>query len=240
MWDFNLLVGPWLFFSSSINLGVMVICLFSCMKEKLGPSTPRIIFSSYSKFERWMPNFFHLWNRKLNPQCLGFFFLVASPADGHLIFFTIRRNLGPMVFFSWSKFGWWTPSFSYLWEGNPTLRDMGFFFLVASLDDGHLTFSFVTKKLAPWKPDIIFLILGSNSGDGHLAFIIHEKETWPLEAQDFSFLQQVREWLRDFSHLWKRNLGIFIRGRSSVMVAQLSSFVKNKLEPRKPKIFFFL
>jgi hypothetical protein len=46
--------------------------------------------------------------------------------------------------------------------------------------------------------------------------------------------------LRDFSHLWKRNLGIFIRGRSSVMVAQLSSFVKNKLEPRKPKIFFFL
>ncbi len=124
---FNL-QGPWLIFSSSINLGWWPFGFSHAWKRNLGLQWPTLFFFLQ---QAWVMDaqLSHLWDWKLNPQCLGFFFLVASSGDGHLIFFTMRRKPRPVVFFSSSKFGWWTPSFSYLWEGNPALGDMGFFFL---------------------------------------------------------------------------------------------------------------
>lgn len=206
-WSFEHLglQGPWLIFSSSINLGWWPFGFSHAWKRNLGLQQPTLFFFLQ---QAWAMDaqLSHLWDWKLNLQCLGFFFLVASSGD----VFTMRRKPRPMVFFSSSKFGWWTPSFSYLWEG-PWRH--GIFFLVASLDDSHSAFLSVTKRLEPWRPAIIFLFL--EQIQEKVAWLHHptKRKLGPWRLRIIFSYNKFRQWLCDFSCLWERNLGIFIFGR---------------------------
>ncbi len=130
-WSFEhlSLQGPWLIFSSSIDLEWWSYG-FSHAWRNLGLQRPALFFLLAASSNDGCPTFliYEIENWTLNAW--DFLFLVASSGDGHLIFSTMRRKPGPRVFF----------------------------FLGASLGDGHPAFLICDRETQPLETwDLFFL-----------------------------------------------------------------------------------